>query len=132
MCITEIKNRVLDKKEQSGIGWKVFRVDPDCPGRLIFEYSGQASYPAIPINRWMHAENNIVENVLWSGTEHKYVQLFTYLSGFHILKTRAEARRWAWSRDLRVRKVKYRNARIIGRQNSYNVIVADKILVPRV
>jgi hypothetical protein len=132
MCLTEIISTKLSKKEQSGIGWKAFRADEYYPGRLTFEFLRHTSYSTIPINRWMHAEYWGVEYNLWSDTEHIYVPQFSYLSGFHIFKTRAEARRWAGNCCkylLRVRKVKYRNARILGRQNAYNVIVADKILV---
>lgn len=114
MCLSVVNSRARDRKRE-GLGWKVFAIRN---GKLCGEYYGGIRKEGV----WLKSRND--------GSE-------DYPLGFHIIKTRREARAWNHRRIFRtsclkrVRKVKFRDVLAEGIQlcGSVRIIVAKEMMI---
>jgi hypothetical protein len=108
MCLASVSRT---KPKKSGIGYKVL-----CEGKTVNRYCRLSK------TGWSKAEN--IRIYTGSGQE-------TYLSGFHIWETKEGAEDWTRYYSGKIKKVRYKEGRLLGKQEGYPVIIADKIkLVP--
>jgi hypothetical protein len=123
MCLSSINKR---KPKPEGVGYKVFV--PLVHANAKITSVASVFYPIhYRFNRWYKARK---ENVQTEDSKE------IYKTGFHIFLTRWEATRYACGRDL-VRKVQYRKARLLGKQDPYvgihaklDCLVADEMRIP--
>jgi hypothetical protein len=103
MCITAYK----PTKKKTGVGYKVFGISK---GQLTSEFYGGVR----PARKWLKADGGN----------------FSYGAGFHIFTSRKSAVEWALI-HLTIRRVKYRGAFLVGKQGSFNCVVAKEIYIFR-
>lgn len=114
MCLHTLIKKL---NNTSGYGWKVFK--KTTKGYVRGELFYKENYK---INKWYAAEHR------------RLVGIYTkYLSGFHIFKTREGARTWrndsSRKLELTVKKVKYKQGRLLGTQCRLKIIVADEMKI---
>lgn len=124
MCLDVVEKKGLDL---SGYGWKVFGKMKS--NRLRGEFHGKI----MPINKWIHK---------FAPSDNKNMRAITdYRVGFHVFRTRKDARIWITRLFLSrralfsIRKVKFRQGHTMGKifynGERLNAIVADEIKVER-
>jgi len=115
MCLSGIIERNPEVTE--GIGWKCFEKEY---GYLTTEYvHSEIKYQK---NKWYKASE--VSSAKMIDVDNSSNGKFRYPAGFHIFKTRQDARDWGEN----VRKVQYRKAHTIGYQAG-TVIVSEEMMI---
>lgn len=112
MCLEKVTNWCKEKK---GIGWKVVLEDREHKYHPQF----QNRFLTFKKCHWNKDTN------LFRITSAFYVSS-QYSSGFHLFKTRAEAREWTKRKRGIIKKVKYRKLVASGIQSYKRVIVAKE------
>lgn len=126
MCLDVVLERYKKTDKVSGIGYKVFRLQgeqlmPDCRGGATERPKGV----------WLHEKNfrdyssrNVIK--VKNGDS-------TYCIGWHIFCTLRSAKKWSESchrkKNAITKKVKYRDARVLGTQRKRKIVVAKEIFI---
>jgi hypothetical protein len=123
VCLERITKRFLKSDKVHGIGYKVFRefTTYDRATKLLGECQGTGARPQ---GVWLHEKN-------FRCDFHKNIQVDKHLSypfGWHIYCSRSAAD-IGWCSGLVVKKVKYRDARVIGTQDRKRIVVAKEIFI---
>jgi hypothetical protein len=103
-------------RRPSGVGYKVYKNPKEWgnDGYIMYQTGDM-----IKSRKWYTAENNQIN---WP----------TYTTGFHILPTIADAKKFAkriGKSYLCIVKVEYKEARIVGKDRGCKVIIADKMKI---
>jgi hypothetical protein len=120
MCLSTIQKVHKRPLETEGWGWKVFAVSRN--NTPSFQYCAEKQ--GFITDKWLTAKK---AKISCRYPHHNK----KYLTGFHIFKTKngAESSR-ACRTNLVCIKVKYKQLRIIGTQDRYKCLVADKLFIP--
>ena len=119
MCLSTIQKVHKRPLETEGWGWKVFRVSSG--NSLYFQHYSRQDFQT---NKWLTAKK-VMARCQWPHRDKQYP------TGFHIFKTKNGAESWRACRtNLVCMKVKYKQLRIIGTQDRYKCLVADKLFIP--
>jgi len=116
MCLETIDKSVRPRKGKDGLyyGWKVYEEER---GKLYGDC--QCVGVIRPVCKWIRARLKRIYP-RWDGG--------TYMSGFHIFVTRADAREWAEDGD-KIRRVAFREYHVAGIQEDKRVVVAKEIMI---
>jgi len=141
MCLKIIEQKysidkplvVKEKGKKYKIGWKLVK-----PGRKKTEWEASHQYTRYPYNKWLIEDSDDeIRSDDFKYNPKGFDFYETYPMGFHICKTREDARKYKKEfSDIgfkvgSVVKVRYQDIVAIGTQFGCNVIVARKIFVER-
>ena len=116
MCLDAITSTTRDRKRE-GFGWKVFNA---CEGVLYGEFYGG--------NGCFKQKESPFREGVWLKSKDNHTK--EYPLGFHIFKTRAEARSWIDKREQTVKKVRFKDFLAEGMgNNNRRIIVAKEIII---
>ncbi len=116
MCLDEVTSTTRDRKRE-GIGWKVFNKNNGMLYGEFYDANGDYDQSKSPfkLGIWLKSR----------GHRRGY-----YPIGFHMFKTRAEARSWAGEGCQAVKKVRYKDFLASGMgNNERHIIVAKEIFI---
>ncbi len=114
MCLDTVTSTTRDRKRE-GFGWKVFN---PCGGVLYGEFFG--------VNGCHNQKDSPFRKGVWLKSKDNHRE--EYPLGFHIFKTRADAR--SWSRGQTVKKVRFKDFLAEGMgNNDRRIIVAKEIMI---
>lgn len=125
MCLDIIEQQL---RLPDGFGYKVFRYENR---KMLCPYA----WCKPKTNKWINAKYFQPQETKYdskTGQVHGLAWANKYKPGWHIYQNLNDAKRDVANHSARViRKVKYRNARVLGRSemNNYIVIVADEIRI---
>ena len=117
MCLSTIDYTEPDPKV-TGYGWKVYGRTKS--GELLPDYFGPRGYgdfQPLPIDQWLPRAHH-----------HRRRPPLPYRTGYHVFKTRKDARAWKLGLSDTVRKVKWRGLLAAGSQTGRAVTVAAYVI----
>jgi len=123
MCLEKITKRYKPRDMRVHIGYKVFRV---FSGRILGEY--QNPEKERPRGRWIKEKNYrriICSSKLFADTGEEYPK------GWHIIRTKREAKRWSCYSWKKIFKVAYKNVIVAGVQEASAGVLGVKIVVAK-
>lgn len=134
MCLEALTNFPVKKNKRGEVrGWKVFRNDQQKPPKERLAFTIWDTRRPLRRGVWLDANDyGDASLITMRGKDAK-----TYPAGFHLYRTRCEARAWLMFMAMRYRKlfcvlpVRVKNICATGWQYGARVIVAREMLIER-